>query len=194
MGRITGLTAAALLIGITAAHASTVSVTDVSHPRPGTLRITVGYESGGTPRFRLAPRCAAPSTAEWVFGASVKVDPGRHSASLELGDDLAWVAAQPGCEVTGIAVEMLEQRAVVARADVPVTIPAPRVAAAVPPPPATTPARFGISGKKYLAPQTRMTEARVMWLLSDRVTPYLAYERTGYAPMMPRDHDDGIMT
>src|SRR5438445_384825 len=32
------------------------------------------------------------------------------------------------------------------------------------------------------------------WALSDRVTLNLTYERTAYAPMMPHDHDDGILT
>ena len=54
--------------------------------------------------------------------------------------------------------------------------------------------RLHLIGQKYLAPQTRMTEAGITWSISRRVSLELSYERTGYAPTMPFDHDNGVMT
>jgi hypothetical protein len=54
--------------------------------------------------------------------------------------------------------------------------------------------RLGVTGQKTLAPQTAMSEAGVTWAFTPRVRLHLSYERTGYAPTMPFDHDDGIMT
>jgi hypothetical protein len=54
--------------------------------------------------------------------------------------------------------------------------------------------RFGVIGEKYRGPQTRMSAAGVTWSFTKRVMLELTYERTGYAPIMPVDHDDGIMT
>jgi len=54
--------------------------------------------------------------------------------------------------------------------------------------------RFGIIGEKYQEPQTRMSEAGITWSINRRMTLELSYERTGYAPLMPADHDNGIMT
>ena len=39
-----------------------------------------------------------------------------------------------------------------------------------------------------------MAQAGVVWTLSDRLSLQLSYERTGFAPLMPRDHDDGVLT
>jgi hypothetical protein len=49
-------------------------------------------------------------------------------------------------------------------------------------------------GQKYRAPFSRRTEAGIAWLLDSRVSIHLNYERTTQAPMMPFDHDDGILT
>ena len=54
--------------------------------------------------------------------------------------------------------------------------------------------RFALVGQKMLAPQTRMSEAGIRYSVSKRVKLELSYERTGYAPMMPFDHDNGILT
>ena len=53
---------------------------------------------------------------------------------------------------------------------------------------------FGLIGGKYQAPQTRMSQAGVTLPISNHVSLHLSYERTGYAPIMRFDHDDGIMT
>jgi hypothetical protein len=54
--------------------------------------------------------------------------------------------------------------------------------------------RFGLIGGKYKAPQTGMSQAGVTWPITNHVALHLSYERTGYAPIMRFDHDDGIMT
>jgi len=63
-----------------------------------------------------------------------------------------------------------------------------------PPPPAQEPSRFGVVGQKYAAPQTRMSQAGVLFSLSKHLSLQLSYERTAYAPLMPQDHDNGILT
>ena len=63
-----------------------------------------------------------------------------------------------------------------------------------PPPPAQETSRFGVVGQKYAAPQTRMSQAGVLWSLSNHLSLQLSYERTAYAPLMPQDHDNGILT
>ena len=52
----------------------------------------------------------------------------------------------------------------------------------------------GVVGQKYAAPQTRMSQAGVLWSLSKHLSLQLSYERTAYAPLMPQDHDNGIVT
>jgi len=65
------------------------------------------------------------------------------------------------------------------------------------PPTLASPARrLSLSGQKYGTPFafSRRTEAGVTWALDSRLSIQLNYERTSQAPMMPFDHDDGIMT
>jgi len=63
-------------------------------------------------------------------------------------------------------------------------------------PPATPkPARrLSLNGQKFGAPLTKRTEAGLSWSLDSHVSLQLNYLRTAQAPMMPFDHDDGIMT
>ena len=63
-----------------------------------------------------------------------------------------------------------------------------------PPPPTQETSRFGVVGQKYAAPQTRMSQAGVLLSLSKHLSLQLSYERTAYAPLMPQDHDNGILT
>lgn len=70
-------------------------------------------------------------------------------------------------------------------------------AALLVPPPATaapTSGRLSLNGQKFGAPLTKRTEAGLSWALDSRVSIQLNYARTQQAPMMPFDHDDGIMT
>ena len=179
------------------AAAATVSVTTVERLPVGSLRIGVRYVAQDPPSFRLVPICRAPASADWIVATTVRTVPERRQATLETGDDLAWlVDRRLPCRATGLAVEMLRGKVVVARADVPIALPAPREFVPPPPPPplAQEPSRLRVAGQKYKAPQTRMSQAGVTWSLTDRVSLQLSYERTAYAPTMARDHDDGIVT
>jgi len=193
-GRIVGLVVALGMLA-TRAPAATVSVDTVERPGPGSLRIGVRWAGNGAPAFRLVPVCRAPDRADRVVVATVTVVAARMRAILETHDELAWLVDRP-CRATGLAVEMLRGRDVVARADVPLALPAPREFVAPPPPPplAREPSRLGVAGVKFKAPQTRMSQAAVTWSLTDRVSFQLSYERTAYAPTMAKDHDDGILT
>jgi len=61
-------------------------------------------------------------------------------------------------------------------------------------PPPQAASRLGLAGARYVDPQTRMSEAGVTWSVGSRLTLQLSYERTAFAPLMSRDHDDGIIT
>jgi len=55
-----------------------------------------------------------------------------------------------------------------------------------------SPLRFG--GMRFLAPKLARSEAGLTLAVSPSVAVQLHYERTAMAPMMRRDHDDGILT
>jgi hypothetical protein len=130
-----------------------------------------------------------------VLAALVSVAPRDRLASIDLRDDLAWLADnRAACRVEGLGLEMLEGDAVVASARLPLTLPTPPLVMAPPPPPERGTSRLGFAGQKLAARQTRMSQAGLTWSLSDRLTLHLSYERTAYAPIMPQDHDDGILT
>ena len=74
------------------------------------------------------------------------------------------------------------------------TPPSTFVLVPAPPPPAQEPSRFGVIGQKYAAPQTRMSQAGVLYSLSKHLSVQLSYERTAYARLMPQDQDIGIVT
>jgi hypothetical protein len=177
-------------------RAATLTVASVARPRPGWLRIAVRYAARHVPAFRLTPDCAAARASDWVVAATVSVLPERHQALLDLPDDLAWLGDRRlGCTARGLTVEMLQEGHVAARAEVPLDVSVPPSLTAPPPPePAPALPRLGFVGQKTAAPQTRMSQAGVTWSVSDSVKLQLSYERTGYAPTMARDHDDGILT
>ena len=176
--------------------AATIAVTGVDRSHPGVVQIAVRYRGGRSPSFRLTPNCRAAAPGEWVVAATVSVVPARRRAVLELRDALGSLTDRRlPCQARALKVEMLDGGRVVASAQVPFDIPAPRALTAAPPPPlAPLAPRLGLVGLKLRAPQTRTSEAGLTWALSDRVTLNLTYERTAYAPLMPHDHDDGILT
>ena len=176
--------------------AATLAVTGVDGSHPGVVQIAVRYRGGRSPSFRLTPNCRAAAPGEWVVAATVSVVPARRRAVLELRDALGSLTDRRlPCQARALKVEMLDGGRVVASAQVPFDIPGPRALTAAPPPPLEPLApRLGLVGLKLRAPQTRTSEAGITWALSDRVTLNLTYERTAYAPMMPHDHDDGILT
>jgi len=176
--------------------AATIAVTGVDRSHPGVVQIAVRYRGGRSPSFRLTPNCRAAAPGEWVVAATVSVVPARRRAVLELRDALGSLTDRRlPCQARALKVEMLDGGRVVASAQVPFDIPGPRALTAAPPPPLEPLApRLGLVGLKLRAPQTRTSEAGLTWALSDRVTLNLTYERTAYAPLMPHDHDDGILT
>ena len=176
--------------------AATLAVTGVDRSHPGVVQIAVRYRGGRSPSFRLTPNCRAAAPGEWVVAATVSVVPARRRAVLELRDALGSLTDRRlPCQARALKVEMLDGGRVVASAQVPFDIPGPRALTAAPPPPLEPLApRLGLVGLKLRAPQTRTSEAGLTWAISDRVTLNLTYERTAYAPMMPHDHDDGILT
>jgi hypothetical protein len=179
----------------TGAAAATMTVTEVGRPRPGRLRIGVRYEASGRARFRAVPTCPEAPRSRRSLPATVTLSPGRKQAFIELQEDLVRLGPPPPCPVAGLTVEMVQRGRVVARAEIPNVPPSPSIAApSPPPPPSALPSRLGFAGGKYLAPQTRMSQAGVTWSLTNRLTLHLSYERTAFAPVMSRDHDDGIVT
>jgi len=176
--------------------AGTLAVTNVDRSQPGVVRIAVRYRGGPSPSFRLTPTCGTTVPGDWVVASTVNVDPVRRRAVLELRDDLGWLGERRlPCQARGLTIEMLEESRVIASAEVPMDIPAPRaLTAPPPPPPGPVMPRLGVVGFKLRAPQTKMSEAGITWSVSNRVTLNLTYERTAYAPLMPQDHDNGVLT
>lgn len=188
---------AALALGTAEAAASTLTVTRVDRSRPGWVRIALEYpDRTGTPIFRLTAICDSTPRPEWLVASIVTVLPEHRQASIAVRDDLGWLAHRRAeCSAQAVAVEMLDGDEVIADAEVPMTLPAPPpVMTPAPPPEERTPSRLGVVGLKYAAPQTRMTQAGVVWSVSDRLSLHLSYERTAFAPVMSKDHDDGILT
>jgi hypothetical protein len=181
----------------TEAAASTVSVTRVDRARAGWVRIEVRYATARTPGFRLVPTGGCIPLRDSLIASTVRIAPRHRRAKLRMRDDFAWLGDDTGpCRPTGLSVEMIEDRKVVASAGVPLALPAQRrfvVPAALPPPERTLP-QLGIAGQKDRAPATRMSQASVTWSLSERLLFHLSYERTAFAPTMAKDHDDGILT
>jgi len=195
-GKRTVLFAAlALALGAAEADATTLTVTRVDRSRPGWVRIALEY-AGDTPTFRLTAICDSTRRPDWLVASIVTVLPRHRQASIAVRDDLGWLAhRRASCAVQGVAVEMVEGEDVVADAEIPLTLPEPPPLMTVAlPADERTPSRLGVVGRKYAAPQTRMTEAGVVWSVSDRLSLHLSYERTAFAPVMSKDHDDGILT
>jgi len=86
------------------------------------------------------------------------------------------------------------KRVRVARAATPAPAKPPAFLLPPPPPEPEHESRFGVVGQKDASPQTRMSQAGVAWALGSRLSLQLSYERTAYAPLSARDHDDGILT
>jgi hypothetical protein len=198
MGR-NGLLIAVLALGAmaTRAPAATLTVIDVGRPSVDRLRIVVRYEASGRARFRVVPTCPARPRPRRGLPATVTVAPGEKQARIELRDQLIGLGPRPPCPVAGLTVEMVQRGRVVARAEIASAAPAPApdIAAPAPPPaPSAIPSRLGFAGGKYLAPQTRMSQAGLTWSVNNWLSLHLSYERTAFAPVMSRDHDDGVVT
>lgn len=176
------------------ATGATLTVTDVARPRPGRLRIALHYDAQAGSHFRLVRICPSLGERERRVPATVAVAPEDGEAYIELRDDFMRLDPRRPCPVGGLAVEIVRRGSVVARADVPSIPPATVITAPPPPAPSALPTRLGFAGGKYLAPQTKMSQAGLTWSFTDRLKLHLSYERTAFAPVMSRDHDDGVVT
>ncbi len=138
---------------------ATLAVTGVDRSHPGVVRIAVQYDGCRRASFRLMPTCAGPS--EWVVAAAVTVTRARRQALVELRDDLGWLTDRRlPCQARGLAVQMLDGTRVVASAEVPIDMPAPRALTAAPPPqPEPLVPGLAVVGHKLRSPQTKMSEA-----------------------------------
>jgi hypothetical protein len=164
----------------------------------GWTRIAGRYESeAGEPVFRAIGRCGDGEAAAHVLDGRVHLAPAGGHVWLDLPDRL--VPARAPCEAPVLSIEMLVDGTVVASAPVARRErTASGLSAAIrraPPSPAVRPAgRVSLKAQKYGAPIGKRTEAGVELALDSRVSIQLNYERTTQAPMMPFDHDDGILT
>ncbi|HZP41631.1 MAG TPA: hypothetical protein VFD84_08955 [Candidatus Binatia bacterium] len=61
-------------------------------------------------------------------------------------------------------------------------------------PPQAAPSPLRLRGQKVTGPQLQRSEAGFSWSLGPKLTLEFDYERSGLAPMMSRDHDDGFLT
>jgi hypothetical protein len=189
------LVAASVVAAVaTGATAATVTVTDVARPRAGRLRIALRYEPPGRPALRLVRVCPSLPQPRLLVAATVRFGPGPGEADVELGDDFMRLDPRHPCPVGGLAVELVRRGRVLARADDPSIPPPTVIVAPAPPPPSALPSRLGFAGGKYLAPQTRMSQAGVTWSFTNWLKLQLSYERTAFAPTMSKDHDDGVVT
>ncbi len=180
---------------VTPAGAEGLSVTRVAPVRPGWTRVALRYDAKGVPGFRVTPTCASPLGARWTIAATVRVVPGRRQARLDLRDDLAWLADRRlRCEPTGLEVQMLRGRTVIARARLPVTLPA----APAPPEPAPVQdplaRRLHLAADKRFGPQAQTSEAGVTWSLGEHTALELSYQSTVVGRTVPRDVDNGVRT
>lgn len=198
-----------LAIALAGAMAGTVPRADaawlsVGAPVPvatGWTRIAGRYGSVAEhPALRVIARCGAGKADVHVLDPLVHLAPATGALWLDLpGSPDRLVAARARCKTPELSIEMLVDATVVASAAVPrresavSSLPAAAVRAPAPAP-APAPRRFSLKGQKYAAPFSKRTEAGVSWALDSRVSIQLNYERTSQAPMMPFDHDDGILT
>jgi hypothetical protein len=165
----------------------------------GWIRIAGRYGSAGVePVFRAVARCRGGGAVH-VLDPLVHLAPAEGMLWLDLpGNPDGLVPAPTPCEAPELVIEMLVDATVVASAPVPrgevVTSGLP--AALLTPPSAPAPGRLArrLSLKGEKAPFSKRTEAGVVWSLDSRVSIQLNYERTPQPPLMPFDHDDGILT
>ncbi len=189
--------AGAAVVVVPRVEAAQVNVGAPALVAPGWARIAGRYEGGGkAPVFRAVARCGADQVQ--VLDGVVHLAPATSALWIDLpGTPDHLVPERMPCETPEVSVEMLVDEAVVASTPVAaaeVVAGSPAGLLAAPPAPAPAGRRFRLKGEKFGAPLTGRTEAGVEWALDSRVSIQLNYERTAQAPMMPFDHDNGILT
>jgi hypothetical protein len=196
-GSLTAVLAVAIATFAPRIEAASLSLAAPEQVVAGWTRITGHYADAGTePAFRAIARCG-DSADTYVLPGIVHLAPAVGTVWLDVpGSPDRLVPAGTACEAPHVSVEMLDEGTVVASAPVSRREVTANDLLAKAPPAATRPARsLSLKGQKYSgAPFSKRTEAGVEWALDRRVSIQLNYERTTQAPMMPFDHDNGILT
>ena len=198
LSRLAVALAGVVTVLVPRADATSLSMSSPEQVAAGWIRIAGHYEGvTGDPSFRAVARCGAEPSAAQVLAGRVYISLAEHAVWIDLpGTPEQLAPGDTTCADPALSVEMLTDATVVASAPV-----APRYVASNEPEPAVveTPVvkatpRFRLQGEKYAGPFGKRTETGVEWSLDSRVSLQLNYERTAQAPMMPFDHDDGILT
>jgi hypothetical protein len=192
---------AALAAGPVSARAASLRVGTPALVAPGWTRIA-GHFAGldgvsAEPVFRAIARCRDHAAEALVLDGVVQhVDAGDGAVWLDVpGTPDRLAPATAACAAPELAVEMLVGSDVVASAPVTTNETAAAFVPIEPPPVARAQRKVLLKGDKYGAGGAdKRTEAGVEWALDSRVSLQLNYERTSQSPMMPFDHDNGILT
>jgi hypothetical protein len=192
---------AALAAVPVSARAASLRVGTPALVAPGWTRIA-GHYAGldgitAEPVFRAIARCRDHTAdARILDGVVQHVDAGDGAVWLDVpGTPDRLAPSTPACAAPELAVEMLVGPDVVASAPVATNETATTFVPVEPPPVARAQRKVALKGGKYGAGGAdKRTEAGVEWALDSRVSLQLNYERTSQSPMMPFDHDNGILT
>jgi hypothetical protein len=198
MRRMRLVVVAVLALGGSAAAAESpaVAVTGVEF-RAAHIRVDARYRGVAAPEFRMVPTCGTSIESDWTVPATARPSRVAGDVTVDLARNFTWLAddgTRPPCRVTGLMLQMLDDRTVVAAAHVPVGVrdgSGPDRAAAEAP--AALP-RLRLSGQKTEVKPTSRTEAGMLWALSDHLSLQLNFARTANPPTRPQDHEDGFLT
>src|SRR5262245_13833151 len=192
---------AALAAVPASARAASLRVGTPALVAPGWTRIAGHYAGldgiSVEPVFRAIARCGDRAADTRVLDGVVQhVDRADGAVWLDVPgtpDRLAGTTA--ACTTPELAVEMLVGPDVVASAPVTANETGAPFVPVEPPPVAPSQRKLVLKGDKYGAGGAdKRTEAGLEWALDSRVSLQLNYERTSQSPMMPFDHDNGILT
>jgi hypothetical protein len=192
---------AALAAVPVSARAASLRIGTPALVAPGWTRIAGHYAGldGITvdPVFRAIARCGDHGADTRALDGVVQhIDAADGTVWLDVpGTPDRLAQTTPACATPELAVEMLVGSAVVASAPVTINETATTFVPVEPPPVERSQRKVALKGDKYGAGGAdKRTEAGLEWALDSRVSLQLNYERTSQSPMMPFDHDNGILT
>lgn len=192
---------AALAVVPAAAGAASLRVGTAALVSPGWTRIAGHYAGldgiGAEPVFRAIARCRDHTADARVLDGVVQhVDAADGAVWLDVpGTPERLAPTTAACAAPELAVEMLVGPTVVASAPVTTDETVEAFAPVEPPPVERSQRKVALKGDKYGAGGAdKRTETGLEWALDSRVSLQLNYERTSQSPMMPFDHDNGILT
>jgi hypothetical protein len=200
MCRLAVVLAAALAGVVPPVEAAWLTAGEPVQVTAGWTRIAGRYGSeGAEPAFRAIARCGGGEAGVQVLDGRVYLAPAEGALWVDLPGTPDRLVPRGGpCESPVVSIEMLVDATVVtsvpvSRREVTASGLSPVLLAPRPAPPVPA-RRLSLKGQKYGAPFSKRTEAGVELSLDSHVSIQLNYERTAQAPMMPFDHDDGILT